>query len=289
MYAVGFHTLGISSNPRIKEKLIKIIQYYNQFLVGYYTFHENSPGGLKKALQVQSLLSNCRKGIRFLKWIIHINNALEKFSMILKMKKDSKKIETYEYFDVINELCNAAYFFGDNRALFVNSGLLNRNKFIENFLYSGDFFADISGIISALLQLYDIPIEERKLKNRKQELITRIRSNVSIIDSTTREELIFLQEKIKKLKNQKRKAKFQLAGNGLQLISSANYDPIDLWRRIFGKKCPDTIVGLSGVLSSSIVIYHEWPRAEGAFDHDEDDDDFDSDSIRSQIESFTKK
>ena len=61
-------------------------------------------------------------------------------------------------------------------------------------LDSGDFFADISGIISALLQLYDIPIEERKLKNRKQELITRIRSNVSIIDSTIREELIFLQE-----------------------------------------------------------------------------------------------
>lgn len=285
MSTVGFHPLEAASNPRIKEKLIKFIQYYNQFLVGYYTFHENSPDGLKKALKVQSLLSNCRKGIRFLKWIIHLNNALEKISIIKKMKEDGEEVETYQYFDVVNEVGNASYFIGDNRALFVNAGLLNRNKFIENCLYAGDFFADISGVISALLQLYDIPNKERKLKSRKQELITRIRSNISVIDASIHEEFMSIQGSIKALKRQKSKARYQLAQNGLQMISSANYDPIDLWRRLFGKKCPDTIVGLSGVVSSSVVMYYEWPRAEGTLEEEDDDDD-DSGNIRSQIEAF---
>lgn len=268
--SLGFYTSGVSGNARIKEKLIKIIQYYNQFLIGYYTYYENSPNGLSKALQAQAVLSTCRKSIRFLKWIVHIQNAVENYEEIKRITDAGGVVKSYKYFDLINDLCNATYFLGDNRALFVNCGLLQRNIFIENCLYTGDFCADLSNIISAILQLHDIPSEERKLQNRKQEIIMRIKSSIGIVEGKLREEYKNVQESLKALMYQRKEARFQLVGSLLQLISSANYDPICLWRRIFGKKCSDTIVGISGVISSGVIIYHQWSST---LDNEEEGED----------------
>lgn len=252
----------IAGNPRIKEKLLKIIQYYNQFLKGYYEAHVNDPKGLEKALQVQGLLSSCRKSIRFLKWITHLTAAADKIKEINDIKASGGVVKAYKYWDIVNEFCNASYFFGDNRALFVNAGILKPNQFINNALYSGDFFADISGIISSILQLSEIPSEQRVLRLRKEELESRSKNSSLVNINNATPEMKIIKSKLKDLQSQRKAATFQLIINGLQLISSANYKPISLWKRLFGADCPDTVVGLSGVISSSVVIYEQWPQSE---------------------------
>jgi hypothetical protein len=250
----------IGANPRCKEKTIKIVQYYCQFLAGYHSAPERRglPGNataLAQANRVMNTFSMARKAVRWMKWIVHASAAQKEYQMIQEEARLSggAAVHPWRYANVLAELSLTAYFIGDNWQLMSRAGLVPHNQFLCDMEYTGDFVADCSCVYSFRLQL--------------QELAGKIKTLKVNISTENNEDLLKNKKKqLVTLETKQYDMQLDLTISALQIIQSANQPPVRLWKRLFGQNCPETIVGLSGVLSSSLVMYQVLvPTLKSAF------------------------
>ena len=78
--------------------------------------------------------------------------------------------------------------------------------------------------------------------------------SVEMVDGD--DSLLAVDAELARLAEDQHQATLRLTIWSIQLISSGNYPPVSIWKRMFGSDCPNTIVGLSGVLSSSLIIFN---------------------------------
>lgn len=160
--------------------------------------------------------------------------------------------------------------------LLYRAGILTTNDtLMDNLFYIGDFGADLSVVIHSTLKLLQLGQERQSLLLQRDGVVSRQYSDSIQSNSTPRDlsisplhlsspvddlpvadsHLDDINRQLMRNAEEKRQAHLRLTIWSIQLISSGNYPPVNVWRRLFGSDCPGTIVGLSGVLSSSLVLY----------------------------------
>lgn len=135
--------------------------------------------------------------------------------------------------------------------LLYRAGVISTNSdILDDLFYIGDFGADVSVVVHSTLELVHKHSERKSLLHDRDALSSKI--HLSQKENSI--EIWDIDKRLKSLDEEYNQICIRLLIWSIQTISSGNYPPINLWRRIFGKDCPDTLVGLSGVLSSSLII-----------------------------------
>jgi hypothetical protein len=149
------------------------------------------------------------------------------------------------------------HFFLDSRMLLYRAGVLTTNEtLMDNLFYIGDFGADLSVVIHSTLKLLNLNKQKQELLEKHDQVVAALEHCQSSSSNKGAETLLAdVSQQLSALAIQQRQARMKLTIWSIQLISSGNYPPVNIWRRLFGSDCPNTIVGLSGVLSSSLIIY----------------------------------
>ena len=70
---------ALANSPQIKEKSIKVIQYYSQFLKGYYEATDVAKS--KRFLKTQGVLAAGRKAIRWMRYISHLEDLKKRLNI----------------------------------------------------------------------------------------------------------------------------------------------------------------------------------------------------------------
>jgi len=254
--SVVTYTLGdLSKQIAVREKSIKIMQYYGTFLSGYYADLGPQSAEVQGALKMVGTLQSGRKAIRFLRSVQHFTTSIDLLKDLQGM--DWNTVKKSFLMKIAEELCMAFYFLGDNHFLLAQAGVLQKSPFFEQMLYYGDFMADVTGVAHSVLTL-------QELKEEKEELTAHLEQVRQDPAAAAQAEAADIEASLAIIEEERLKACVHMVVAALQMVNSGNYPGVELWRRIFGAPCPATWVGLSGVLSSSVVIWNAWPKAQSA-------------------------
>lgn len=190
-------------------------------------------------------------------------------------------------------IVQTVHFFLDSRMLLYRAGVLTTNEtLMDNLFYIGDFGADLSVILHSTLKILHCCKQRQALLTDRDEILA-LRHCDSIMpggdssdcwphDSTGSGDergrsgtdsslLACIDQQLSLIAEEQQQATTRLTIWSIQIISSGNYPPVNIWRRLFGADCPGTLVGLSGVLSSSLVLYDTISAiAESSFQSIED-------------------
>jgi hypothetical protein len=167
------------------------------------------------------------------------------------------------------------HFFLDSRMLLYRAGVITTNEtLMDNLFFIGDFGADLSVVIHSTLKLLQLSKQKHEMladRGRILALCEQCDSITCIGDSSAdiHSLLADCDHQLTLLAEDQCRATMRLTIWSIQLISSGNYPPVNVWRRLFGYDCPGTVVGLSGVLSSSLVLYDTISGLAGM--HNKDD------------------
>jgi len=83
----------------------------------------------------------------------------------------------------------------------------------------------------------------------------------STSDPNTASQLLDLEAKLVGLRNSHDKIVIEGIINALEVMVSANFEPMNMWAKLLGKgRFNDAHEGLCGVLSSLFIIYNLWPN-----------------------------
>jgi len=173
--------------------------------------------------------------------------------LLARVTSASRPVDLHVYGELSEELCNMVHFFMDSRMLLYRAGVLTTNDtFMDNLFFAGDFGADLSVVIHSTLKLLKLSKKKQELLNKRNQLLNSATPSVSDAVETLVNEV---DVELVCLADEQKSTTMKLTIWSIQLISSGNYPPVNIWRRLFGSDCPNTIVGLSGVVSSSLIIY----------------------------------
>lgn len=239
------------SNFEVREKSLKVFQYYATFLQGYYTETEPNAVLMRGASTMKNRFSLGRKAIRFLRCWQHLIIFYHRLKHIQSVEWDS--LQQSYIAGTVEQLCLFFYFLGDNVLLMRICGIFAKSPWWEQVLYNGDFAADLAGIAHMSLTIYEKQEQRDALVRRYRE----IEWSDGAAEASEREDI---KASLRDLRAAQVQCWVSMSISLLQTINSGQYPNIDLWKRIFGAPIPERIVGLSGVLSSSIVLLNALPE-----------------------------
>ena len=163
--------------------------------------------------------------------------------------------------------------------LLFRAGVLTTNEtLMDHLFYIGDFGADLSVIIHSTLKILHCCQERQALlKDRDEVLALRHCESMPGSHSKGSDDAILtcIDQQLAEICTEQQRATTRLTIWSIQIISSGNYPPVNIWRRLFGSDCPGTVVGLSGVLSSSLILYDTISALAESFSRDKDNDEED--------------
>ena len=146
------------------------------------------------------------------------------------------------------------HFYLDSRLLLYRAGVLTTNeKWMDNLFYIGDFGADLSVVIHSALKIIHLLERSKSLRSKRELILTEVGIKNGKDDDS--DYLENIDEQLSQIAEDVYRAKIRLIIYAIQMIASGDFPPLCICKRIFGFDCPGTIVGLTGVLSSSLVIY----------------------------------
>jgi hypothetical protein len=270
---------------RWRDRLVKIIQYGCQMLVGYWSGQLNK--GLKAALvETRRTCSNARKAFWLLKTLNHlgdVQNTVDRW-----MKK--KSLTLLECLGIVEQLAYGMYYMTENFVFFIRCKLLDIPEAkIDPYLNWSWFVGDMAGLISSSIKLHENTklmakkrrqsIEEEKLckKLEQEEEDNGIARTPSFIskectsddDCWHEGELLTPKQIEARLRARKccvdlETLKTQQFDLSLQLVIAIFEVGVSLhyvkgFRLINGgKDINDGHVGLMGVLSSGLILYEGY-------------------------------
>jgi hypothetical protein len=267
---------------RWRDRLVKIIQYGCQMLVGYWA--AQLAGGLKEALVLtRSFCSNARKAFWLLKTLNHLGDVQNLFDKWMK----KKTVTLMEVLTVIEQLGYGMYYLTENLIFAINCKLLKlpASK-VQPYQYWSWLVGDFAGFIKGCINIHENSkrikqkrlqtLEEEKLckqlqEEQENELAEKKRSANANGESSDEDcmqdgELLTPKQIEAKLRASKCCLDLQTLNTqqfdlGLQLVISifevgvsAHY--CKLFRPFNGgKDINDGHVGLMGVISSGLILF----------------------------------
>ena len=245
------NTVGdLSKNVVVREKCLKLMQYYSTFLCGYHEDEGENSTTMKVLNKAKNRMSAGRKALRFLRCTQHL--AHFKYMCQELQGQDLSKIKPSHWGRMFDELCTGLYFIGDNHLLLKLAGILPQSDFAEALLYYFDFMADVTCVTHSLLA-------RAELQKEKEELEQRLHEIQSLTTPSAVAEKADIRAGIATIDTERWNCAINCTVSALQTINSGNYPGVEIWRKLFGAPIPETWVGLSGILSSSIVVWQVWP------------------------------
>ena len=266
----------MSANMRVRERSCKVLQYYGTFISGYYGSRRGAPSDIvERARRATNLLSLCRKSIRLLNWVNHFSQVVTKLKEIQELRASGVTITARKYMELLEQIALSVYFFGDNSVLMQRAGVLGLGRRGEatamNVCCWGDFMTDVCAVIHRTIMLRDVQEELTSLTARQSELeqgsLTTSGGSSAVVAVA---ELKEIKSKIRAAKNIRHDAWCDMGVHGIQLITSSNFEETGLIKALFGQRIPDTVIGITGMISSSIAIYKCFPWSN--FEKDEEVD-----------------
>ena len=280
----------LALNIRMRDRLVKVIQYGCQMIIGYYSVQLTQK--LKNGLmETRRFSSNARKAFWLLKALSHLNTCVTQFeSGILHQGTLADK------FDFAEQTFLAIYFFLENFVYFIRSQLLPMSEDSIDFYVNASWFgADLSAFISCILRLQ---YNSAQLKEANQiqlclheesviaevdnalGLVTTIpdnnfnnnnsNDNIMVNKEITlckcppaiREKVranpdihqqMVNQQLISKLEEKQRSLQLVFGINLFELLVSCHY--VGLYRSVLRVNFTDGPVGMWGVASSVLILY----------------------------------
>eukprot|EP00595_Chromulina_sp_UTEXLB2642_P002708 CAMPEP_0196765466 /NCGR_PEP_ID=MMETSP1095-20130614/9050_1 /TAXON_ID=96789 ORGANISM="Chromulina nebulosa, Strain UTEXLB2642" /NCGR_SAMPLE_ID=MMETSP1095 /ASSEMBLY_ACC=CAM_ASM_000446 /LENGTH=268 /DNA_ID=CAMNT_0042123531 /DNA_START=204 /DNA_END=1010 /DNA_ORIENTATION=+ len=248
----------MSTNMRVRDRSVKIIQYGCQMIIGYYANYMSKTTNTSLS-SMRRTASNARKAFWLLKWLNHIievKKLIEKKSLLLSDK-----------FDTIQQSFWVLYFFYENQVFFARLKLFgfdeNKIDYAVNFTWLCGDIACFAGDLTRLIDNY------LKRINLNKQITEKVESNIPSIKYTSeftkelsdnvdnalddiRQELTALEKDVFPLQISFGIAIFELG-------VSLHY--MGIYRLILGKDISEGHVGLMGVISSSLIIYEGYMKA----------------------------
>jgi hypothetical protein len=273
----------ISSNVRIKDRTVKMIQYGCSLLIGYYGVQ------LKKEILSNLQLarrtaSTSRKAFWLLKSFNHISTFIDMFTNLIQhyYEETNQVIIVTKFFDLAEQFFLILYFFLENLVFLIRVNMISHiitESDIDSYTNWSGFGSDLSCFLSSAIHLFYNIINWRRLKDTRLALNQNIQEDpdidsTDVVQSTKSslltsrdspsEEEIALTRKIFDgsidtvvvssifLVSPVFYILFFILQAGMELAVSMDFAHV--WKRIIGRDLGDGPVGFFGFASSLLII-----------------------------------
>ena len=261
----------LGSNVRMRDRIVKVIQYGCQMILGFYTVQLSEQ--LKSGLaETRRFASNARKAFWLLKSFNHISTCINMYENgVLQTEYIADKI------DYLEQIFLAIYFATENFVFFIRSKVLSmKEESIDIYLNCSWFGADVSALCSSILRLYDNNYKLNQVKSyinyTKTTHTTHTTSHNSDLltpEVTSQNPISLLQhcpdlkniinqyDNIDKLILNLTKKQYALyLTNAINVFEvGVSFYYMGLYKRIFGVELSEGYVGAMGVISSTLILY----------------------------------
>ena len=260
----------LAGNVRMRDRIVKVIQYGCQMILGFYTVQLSEQ--LKSGLaETRRFASNARKAFWLLKSFNHISTCINMYENgVLQTEYIADKI------DYLEQIFLAIYFATENFVFFIRSKVLSmKEESIDIYLNTSWFGADVSALCSSILRLYDNNYKLNQVKScinyTNTTHTTSHNSDLNLTpEVTSQNPPISLLQHCPDLKNiitqydnidklilnlTKKQASLYLT-NAINIFEvGVSFFYMGLYKRIFGIDLSEGYVGAMGVISSTLILY----------------------------------
>jgi hypothetical protein len=240
----------LALNMRMRDRMVKVIQYGCQMILGYYAMRLSHP--IQQGLaETRRFASNARKAFWLLKSFNHLDTCFQMFENgVLQTEYIADK------FDFLEQISLMAYFFSENLIFFIRSKILPmKEESIDGWSNLTWFLADLSAFVSSCLRLHhnhQLLLESRNSIAYNQDIMP-YQPTFSI---STKSGPSVLVENTQNLKDKEFQLLLCTAINMFELGVSCHY--MKIYKQIFGKDISEGHVGLMGVVSSMLILYEGY-------------------------------
>jgi hypothetical protein len=164
----------ISSNVRIKDRTVKMVQYGCSLLIGYYGMR------LKKEILsnlqlVRRTASTSRKAFWLLKSFNHVSTFIDMFTnLIYHYHEDTNKVVIFtKFFDLAEQFFLILYFFLENLVFLIRVNMISHiitESDIDTYVNWSGFGSDLSCFLSSSINLFHNITNWRRLKDARLAL-----------------------------------------------------------------------------------------------------------------------
>lgn len=263
----------LASNIRVRDRLVKVLQYGCQMLVSYYG-HLWSEERVKALSLLRRTSSTSRKAFWLLKSVNHLGELVNRTDIRL-LDPDASWVDKFDY---IEQICLAVYYHYESMIYFCRTNILkpeyealldpgcNWSWFLGDLAYlcsttlklSNNYFKMISLVDRAKklsFSIADLPSVEQPIMATVPTSIPERKRTISACDS---EESQSILSELCELNATKTDDVISVLIALFEIGASAHY--VGLWRLLFGQDIKEGHVGLMGVLSSSLIIFDNARR-----------------------------
>lgn len=252
--------ITVMNNVRMRDRLVKILQYGSQMLLGYW--------GAVLSRQVRDALEILRKTSSSSRKAFWILKSINNMGIGMQQWRDGYFISTstlIQKLDAIENIFLLWYYWCETKTYFARSKLFGlKEKAIDYYTNLSWALGDFAYFLAAGLRLKENIYRRKDIEEKlKAQTLNSSMDAHAVTENTHQQELLELQ-----IANERLQSNFLIGV--LELVVSLEYAGV--YQFLVGRRLHGTYVGLAGVFSSALIIRNGVLDAVAAEDRRESDE-----------------